>query len=155
MFGRRREDRRTRALVLGIGVLVVGTLLQGSPAAGEGTAFRVIVDPENATTSVSREMLAEAFLKTTTRWPNGESIKPIDQRLDSATRQAFSDTVLKRSVSAVRSYWQQRIFSGRAVPPPELDSDDAIVSYVTGHRGAVGYVSGSTKLGATKVVAIR
>ena len=123
--------------------------------AGEAGPFCVIVDPGNSTTSATRELLAEAFLKTSTRWPDGESIRPVDQRSDSAIRKAFSESILKRSVSAVRSYWQQRIFSGRDVPPPELDSDDAVVRYVSEHRGAVGYVSASTRTGETKVVTVK
>jgi hypothetical protein len=62
--------------------------------------------------------------------------------------------VLKRSVAAVRNYWQQRIFSGRGVPPPELDSDEEIVAYVLKHRGAVGYVSGSAELRGTNAIEV-
>ena len=43
-------------------------------------------------------------------------------------------------------------FSGRDVPPPELESDEAVVNYVLEHRGAVGYVSGAAKVRGAKVV---
>ena len=46
-------------------------------------------------------------------------IRPVDLRPNAATRRLFSERMLRRSVAAVRSYWQQRIFSGRGVPPPE------------------------------------
>jgi hypothetical protein len=55
----------------------------------------------------------------------------------------------------VKNYWQQRIFSGRDLPPPELDSDEAVVSYVLSHRGALGYVSGAAKLDKAKPVAVQ
>jgi hypothetical protein len=58
-------------------------------------------------------------------------------------------------VTAIRSYWQQRIFSGRDVPPPELDLDEAVVSYVLAHRRGVGYVSATAKPREAKVVQIR
>jgi ABC-type phosphate transport system substrate-binding protein len=99
--------------------------------------------------------LIDVFLKRTTRWNDGEAIRPVDQRPDSTARRRFSETILQRSVAAVKSYWQQRIFSGRDLPPPELDSDDAVVSYVTKHRGAVGYVSGTAKLERAKPVQIQ
>ena len=52
----------------------------------------------------------------------------------------------------MRSYWQQRIFSGQGLPPPELADDDAVVSYVLSHPGAIGYVAAGTALnGATAV----
>jgi hypothetical protein len=70
-------------------------------------------------------------------------------------RKRFSEAVLKRSVGAVRSYWQQRIFSGRDVPPPEVDSDEAVMAYVARYPGAIGYVSGTTKLVGVKELALR
>jgi ABC-type phosphate transport system substrate-binding protein len=155
---RNRQPRNTRlcAIVFVAASLgLVGSFRGASAFAGEGAEFRVIVDPQSANTFASREQLAEAFLKTTTRWPDGEPIRPVDQRSDSAIRRAFSEGILKRTVAAIRSYWQQRIFSGRDVPPPELDSDDAVVRYVSEHRGAVGYVSASTRTGETKVVTVK
>jgi ABC-type phosphate transport system substrate-binding protein len=80
------------------------------------------------------------------------TIRPVDAKPASSARQRFSKDVLKRSVSSVKSYWQQLIFSGRGTPPPELDSDEAIVSYVLKHPGSIGYVSGSAELKGAKVV---
>jgi ABC-type phosphate transport system substrate-binding protein len=156
---RHPRSKPWRVPVLGLiaSLALLGSLQGEEAVAGETGAFHVIVDPANDTTSTStsRELLAAAFLKTSTRWPDGEAIRPVDQRSDTAIRKAFSESILKRSVSAVRSYWQQRIFSGRDVPPPELDTDDAVVRYVSEHRGAVGYVSASTRTGETKVVTVK
>ncbi len=106
-------------------------------------------------TSVTRDFLSEAFLKKITRWKDGETIRPVDLRADSATRRKFSESVLKRSVAAVRSYWQQRIFSGRDIPPPELDSDDAVQGFVAKYPGAIGYVSGAAKLNGVRELTIK
>jgi ABC-type phosphate transport system substrate-binding protein len=149
------RSRRTALLVLvGLSPVLVGRF-SSSAARAADVEFRIIVDPESPMASATRELVAEAFLKTSTRWPDGEAIRPVDQRPDSSARKAFSDSILKRTVSAVRSYWQQRIFSGRGVPPPELDSDEAVVKYVSGHRGAVGYVSAAAKTGETKVITVK
>jgi ABC-type phosphate transport system substrate-binding protein len=115
-------------------------------------AYVVIVNAENPSTGVSRKFITDAFLKKATRWAHGELIRPVDQTADSAVRRKFSDDVLKRSVAAVRSYWQQLIFAGRDVPPPEVGTDEAVVEFVLKHTGAVGYVSGAAKLGGAKVV---
>jgi ABC-type phosphate transport system substrate-binding protein len=117
--------------------------------------YRVIVHPQNAEQTLERPFLANAFLKKVTRWPNGEVVRPVDLPLASPARRKFSEEVLGRSVSAVRSYWQQLIFSGRDIPPPELDSDAAVIAYVLRTPGAVGYVSGSAALGAAKPVAVK
>jgi hypothetical protein len=137
-------------------LVLIGPSAEGDHSAradGAPTAeFRVLVHPDNPAGPATREFLADAFFKSTTRWSDGETIRPVDLKPNSSTRASFSSAVLRRSIAAVRSYWQQRIFSGRDVPPPELDSEEAVVSYVLEHRGAVGYVSGATKVRGAKVV---
>ena len=82
-------------------------------------------------------------------------IRPVDQSADSAVRRRFSEEVLQRSVTAVRSYWQQVIFSGRDVPPPELAGDGTVLEFVRNHTGAVGYISGSASSAGAKVLSVR
>jgi len=117
--------------------------------------FRVIAHPGHPEGSVERAFLADAFLKKVTRWSSGEAIRPVDLRPNAPARKRFTEVVLKRSVGAVRSYWQQRIFSGRDVPPPEVDTDEAVLAFVTKHPGALGYVSGAAKLSGVRELTIR
>jgi ABC-type phosphate transport system substrate-binding protein len=117
-------------------------------------SYRVIVHPDNPVQKVERTFLARAFLKKVTEWPDGEAIRPVDLAVESMTRQQFVEEVLKRSIGAVRNYWQQRIFSGRGLPPPELESEEKVIMYVLQHRGAVGYVSERADVGNAKVVAV-
>jgi ABC-type phosphate transport system substrate-binding protein len=118
-------------------------------------SYRVIVHPESKETALGRTFLADAFLKKVTRWRTGEVVRPVDLPLSSAVRRKFSEEILGRSVAAVRSYWQQLIFAGRDIPPPELESDAAVIAYVLRTPGAVGYVSGSASLGAAKPLAVK
>jgi ABC-type phosphate transport system substrate-binding protein len=118
--------------------------------ASDAVELKVVVHPSNAARAAAKAFLADAFLKKVTRWPSGETIRPLDQRPDTAVRRSFSRGILKRTVAAVRSYWQQRIFSGRDVPPPELDSDASVIAYVERTPGAVGYVSSGAKLGGSR-----
>jgi hypothetical protein len=118
-------------------------------------AYVVIVNPANQTTVVDRGFLEDAFLKKTTRWPSDEVIRPADLASASAVRRKFTEEVLKRSVEAVKGYWQQRIFSGRDVPPPEFEKDDEAIKYVLKYEGAVAYVSASANLNGSKVVTLR
>jgi ABC-type phosphate transport system substrate-binding protein len=117
-------------------------------------AFVLIVHPHHPAASVDRDLLARLFLKKTTYWPSGGAALPVDLPPGSPVRMAFSARVLRRSVPAVRSYWQQLIFSGRGVPPAELASDHDVVRFVLGHRGAVGYVSARAALGSAKALRI-
>jgi ABC-type phosphate transport system substrate-binding protein len=144
------------ALVLAMGMGRAGNAAEFGPpvafAADTAASFRIIVQRENSINAVSREFLSDVFLAKATRWGDGEPTHVVDQRFDSPVRQRFSDAVLRRPVSAVRSYWQQLLFSGRGLPPPELESDDAVIRYVQSHRGAVGYVSPNAATNTVKVI---
>jgi ABC-type phosphate transport system substrate-binding protein len=130
--------------------------LSASVTAGEApsSGYQVIVHPRNPAASVDRTFLADAFFENITRWPDGSLIRPVDLRPQETARSAFSRDVLKRSVEAVKAYWQQRIFAGRGVPPPELAREADVLSYVLRHEGAVGYVSGGFDIAGAKAVAV-
>lgn len=123
--------------------------------ANQPVAYRVIVHPTNSATTIEPAFLVSAFLGKTTVWPDSQPIHPVDLPTDSATRQRFSSEILRRSVSAVKSYWLHIVFSGRGIPPPELESDQEVVKYVSRVPGSIGYVSGTANVEGTKVVDVR
>jgi hypothetical protein len=117
-------------------------------------SFRVVAHPTIASRSVATGDLSRMFLKQTSRWPDGTAVRPVDLTVDSEVRRAFSEEVIGRTVAAVRSYWQQAIFSGRGVPPPELESDAAVIAYVLRTEGAIGYVSSGAATGAARILEV-
>jgi hypothetical protein len=131
-------------------------LLFGAPASVSAeTTYRIIVHADHPTASDTRDFLAKAFLKKVRAWPDGTAIKPVDLPADSPVRRDFTRGVLQRSVAAVKRYWQQAIFSGRDVPPPEVASEERALRYVSEHPGSVAYVSASTPLSDVKVLQVR
>lgn len=154
----RTQGRGLRAAAALLVVLTVGAAATGvgvALAADSAACFRVVVHPESSAMVIERQFLADAFLKKTTRWQDGAPIAAVDQLATAPSRQQFSMHVVRRSVFAVKSYWQQRIFSGRGVPPPELVSDDAVIRYVRSHPGSVGYVSSEAETNTVKVLTLR
>jgi len=150
---RRTNEKLSLLVALGLAVLSLALLLEPS-AWAEAPGYVLIAHPDTATSTIARDFAAQAFLKRATRWPGGETIRPVDLPAGSRTRREFSRDVLNRSVEAMRSYWQQRIFSGRDLPPPELANDEAVVRYVLGTKGAIGYVSVQAKLERSKVLVL-
>ena len=123
--------------------------------AGSPAPYKVVVNEKNPVTTLTRAQLSALFLKKTTTWDDGKPVLPLDLPDDAPARKAFSEDVLKKSISAVKSFWQQRIFSGRGVPPAERESEDEVLATLRSKDNAIGYVSGGTEVGASlKVVTI-
>lgn len=135
--------------------IAIVVLLVSVAALAQAPAYRVIVNPSNTVSALTRDQLSDAFLKKITRWPHGETIRPVDLHGSAHARQKFAQDVLRRSLGAVRSYWQQLIFSGRNIPPPELDTDAAVIAYVLKYPGAIGYVSGDCNVDGVKVIIVK
>jgi ABC-type phosphate transport system substrate-binding protein len=122
--------------------------------AGAATGFQIIVHPDNPAQRVSHRFVADAFLKRTVRWPHGELLAPVDLTPKSGLRAEFSEQVLGKPLTALRMHWQQIIFTGRGLPPPELGTEAAVVQYVLRERGALGYVSQGSACAPAKVVTL-
>jgi ABC-type phosphate transport system substrate-binding protein len=122
--------------------------------AAPSVSYKIIVDPTNPSTTLDRKFIEHAFLKKISTWPGGVVIHPVDLPSRSPVRRRFTEDVFERSVDAVRAYWQQRIFAGRDVPPPEFETDDEIVLYVLKHEGAIGYVASGASVSGCNVVAV-
>ena len=142
-----------RAELAALGVCLLGADRAWADAQPDG--FVVIVNAQNPISGAQRALLSQIFLKQITRWEDGEIVRPVDLSPDSLVRRTFSRDVIGRSVAAVRHYWQPRIFSGRDVPPAELDSEEAVLHYVAKYRGALGYVSPTVTLAGLKKLSVR
>ncbi|HEU4388578.1 MAG TPA: hypothetical protein VFV34_12325 [Blastocatellia bacterium] len=138
----------TRSVLVGF-LLVLFCQLR--PASG-AEPYKVIVNTSNPVSSISKDQVSKFFLKKVTKWDNGQTVLPVELPKTSPARQAFSLQIHGKPVKAIESYWQQKIFSGRDVPPVEKPSDAQVVGYVKANAGAIGYVSGDTPAGGVKVV---
>jgi ABC-type phosphate transport system substrate-binding protein len=131
----------------GLWLVLLGFLITAQPAATAGE-FVVIVNAANPVTSVGNGQLSSLFLKKLTQWGGGLPAVPVDLGPESPVRESFSRQVHRKGTAAVKAYWQQMIFSGREVPPPEKASAREVVAFVSANRGGVGYVPAGTPLGS-------
>ncbi|MEM6455737.1 MAG: hypothetical protein AAF772_11630 [Acidobacteriota bacterium] len=114
----------------------------------QDVGFQVIVHAENPTGSLERVKVSRMLQKRIVTWEDDVAVVPVDLKDDSDVRAAFSKTVHKKSINSIKNYWKRVIFSGKGVPPPELENDAAVIAFVAENRGAIGYVSGSATLPA-------
>jgi len=145
-----RSLRRLPVLLL---ILWIG-LAAKSRASDSDNAFKIIVNPDNPITSIDRDFLRDAYLKKATDW-NGRTIRPVDLPSAFPARERFTLEVLRKTPTQLRTYWNQQIFSGKAVPPPEAESTADAIAYVLANPGGVAYLPASADAGRAKVVEVR
>jgi ABC-type phosphate transport system substrate-binding protein len=116
--------------------------------------FYVIVNSANPLSSMEEKEVSKLFLKKTVQWPNGQPALPVDQSERSSVRENFSKEIHGKTISSLQAYWQQQIFSGRNIPPPEKNSDSEVIAFVNGNPNAIGYVSAQPSDVGVKVLKV-
>jgi ABC-type phosphate transport system substrate-binding protein len=136
-----------------IGVLV---MLAALPARAGEEAFRVVVHRNNPIVSITRAELSAIYMKRTRSWHDGRAVMPVDQPMSSPVRERFSRSVHGKNVAYVTRYWQRLIFSGRGIPPRQLQNDAAVLELVKNSRDAIGYIARDTPPGdGVRVLPVR
>jgi ABC-type phosphate transport system substrate-binding protein len=120
---------------------------EASGHVGRGPAVVVIVNAANPVAALAHDQVSKIFLRRIMWWPNGDEILPVDQIERAPARPVFVASIHRKSPEAIRSYWQQQMFSGNQQPPPERVNDAEVLTYVRSNAGAIGYVAGDTDLG--------
>jgi ABC-type phosphate transport system substrate-binding protein len=135
-----------------IGVLV---MLAALPARSGEEAFRIVVHRNNPIESITRAKLSAIYMKRTRSWGDGREIVPVDQPASSPVRERFSRAIHGKNVAYVTRYWQRVIFSGRGIPPRQLQDDAAVLELVKNSPDAIGYIDRGTPLGdSVKVLSV-
>jgi len=128
-----------------------------SSAAGD-EPYRVIVNPHNEITTIDRAFLRDAFLKKQTEWPAGHqggAIRPVDLSRKFVAHDQFAREVLQKTPAQLKTYWNQQIFSGKGVPPPEADTPEDVIAYVLANPGAIGYLPANASPGHAKLIEVK
>jgi len=139
-----------------LGFALLFAVTTGATAHRADVRIVVVVNTANVVSVMPRDHLSKIYLRQIPTWNGGNEILPVDQIEKSPARIAFSRDVQRQSLSALRRYWQERIFSGDDSPPPERVTDAEVLTYVRSNAGAIGYVVEGTDLGTgVKVMEIR
>lgn len=113
---------------------------------GQEATYKIIVHADVVEDSLPAKKLSKIFLKKIKRWEDDESITVFDLEAETEVRDDFSRSVHRKSISAIKSYWQRMIFSGRDVAPVEIESEAQMIERIAGTPGGIGYVSGAAEL---------
>ena len=112
-----------------------------------------IVHPNNAAT-IDSTQVQRIFLGKEKKFADGNEATPINTVASNASREQFDTKILERSSSQVAAYWSKLVFTGKGIPPKELENDAAVIATVAADASAIGYVDSAAVTGAVKVITL-
>jgi ABC-type phosphate transport system substrate-binding protein len=111
----------------------------------------VVVNTANGS-AISDKDISRLFLGKLKKFSSGDSATPVNSKAGTAARVEFEKKVLKKSSRQIKAYWSKRVFSGKGKPPTEEADDAAVLAFVAGNAGAIGYVDAASVSDTVKVV---
>ncbi|MBU3947760.1 MAG: substrate-binding domain-containing protein [Proteobacteria bacterium] len=143
--------RLMRIIIIGLGLLVT---IAGTVSAVTAGDVKIIANKNVPASSISSDMLKEIFLGKKNTWDNGMSINYVT--LDSGeTHNDFLKTYLQKSDAQFNNYWKKQVFTGQGQMPKAFNSDKAMIDFVAGTNGAIGYVSSTADTGSVKTITVK
>lgn len=127
-----------------------GTLLLSSICFAD---VAIIVNSSNSST-FSDSDISRLFLGKMKKFSSGEKAVAINLKLGSSTRGEFETKVLGKSASQVKAYWSKQVFSGKGKPPPELVSDNDVLTMVASDSNVIAYIDAGNVDDSVKVVKV-
>jgi len=109
----------------------------GSPAQ---TVIAVIAAKKGVEQSLDKESLARIFMRKTTIWSNGDLIQPVNLIASHALRRLFIERITGLEPEELESYWNDQYYHG-IFPPFAVESEEAVIRFVSVSNSAIGYVS--------------
>lgn len=103
-------------------------------------AVVVSADQDPADLNLSSKNLNLIYWRKQLFWPKGLPIKPVNLRSQNPIRINFSKAVLGSAPNAQIDYWNGQYFNG-ILPPYSVNSEEAVLRYVSNTKGAIGYVN--------------
>ncbi|TYQ04595.1 UNVERIFIED_ORG: hypothetical protein JN05_04912 [Zoogloea ramigera] len=114
----------------------------------------VIVSAKRAPVALNRGQVSDIFLAQTERFPNGDSVTPLDLSIDSPLREQFYDKVSAKSPALLRAYWTKMVFTGRGLPPREMATSVAMRRQVAANPSLIGYIDSAALDDSVQIVLV-
>lgn len=106
----------------------------------------VIVSQKNPATRMFSEQASQFFLGKSAMFT------PVDQAESSAIRADFYHKVADKDTAQVKAIWSKLVFTGKATPPKEYNSDAEVKKAVAADPKAIGYINKNSVDDSVKVI---
>lgn len=112
----------------------------------------VIGNPRLDVSSLSEQMVSDLYLGRAVQLSTGQRVEVIDLPAGHPAREEFYSEVLGREPAQIRAYWAKRIFTGKGTPPATRPDEGAVIRWVSGAPGRIGYVRDQAVTDSVKVL---
>jgi len=120
---------------------------------GVALAGEVAVVNGGGQASIKKKLLKKILLGKQKKWEDGSKI--ILVMLESGdTHSGFIKKFAGKSAKQFTNYWRKMVFSGKGKMPQAFADEAALVAFVAGNPGALGYAADGTDLTGAKAIAI-
>jgi len=122
------------------GILSLCLMISDPEAAQE--EIYIIINPEIDVKDLGANMLKDIYTNNKTKWESGDKIY-ITLLKKGPLHETFSKQMIGMPPKELIGLWKKVIFTGLGTPPKVVRTEEEMVQYVAGKKGAIGYVSGS------------
>ena len=131
-------------------VLALSSLL-AEPAAA--TDYHIVVSEKSSTRSLSEQDALHIFMGRSRVFPDG-SLAVSYELADAPQRAGFYRRLADMSLAQVTSYWARLMFSGRNLPPQQVEGRDVLMEKVSKDPHAITWLHGPPTLPGLRSVLI-
>jgi ABC-type phosphate transport system substrate-binding protein len=132
-------------------IILITALFFSFAVSARAADIVVIVNKDNGN-EITRGIVEKIYTGDMSAWPSGISIRALDLPEDSSDRAVFTSLLLGKTVANVKAAWAVKLFSGRAIPPTVVGSDEEVKRLIALHANAIGYIKASSLDNSVKAV---
>ncbi len=114
----------------------------------------VLVTHSSNDATFDKKSVQRIFLGKAKKFSNGKEAIPINQVEGAAARNAFDSGILGRSSSQISAYWSKLVFTGKGIPPKEVESDADVINLISDNPSCIGYIDSSAVTDAVRVISL-
>ncbi len=121
-----------------LGAVLLPLLLGAAPMAS--AELVVIVSARSPAQGLSSDQVAAIFLGQAGRFPDGQEVLALDQRIGSQERNQFYQQVTGKTPALLKAHWSKMVFTGRGQPPREAADSASVRRMVAENPSMIGYI---------------
>ncbi len=134
-----------RTLILSISFALI------VPSTAIASELLIITGKETAEKKFNKKKITNIFLRRQLINQHGERWIPVNLASHHPLRKIFSETLLDQYPEELENYWNIKYFQGIS-PPYVVESQEAMLRFITTTPNAIGYISSCFKNNNVKVI---